>query len=149
MEEVYTLVPALSMVGGTQGEARYTIRGVSSQSGNIGYAPAGATVGIYLDGTPVTAALGPDNQISGALFDVDRIEVLKGPQGTLFGEGSQGGTIRILYNQPDSTEFDMSFNMNTAKMAESDDMSDRFDGMVNIPLGDNTAIRITGCTPYH
>ena len=144
MEEVYTLVPALSMVGGTQGEARYTIRGVSSQSGNIGYAPAGATVGIYLDGTPVTAALGPDNQISGALFDVDRIEVLKGPQGTLFGEGSQGGTIRILYNQPDSTEFDMGFNMNTAKMAESDDMSDRFDGMVNIPLGDNTAVRITG-----
>ena len=69
MEDVYTMVPALSMTGGRNGEAQYSIRGVSSQSGGIGYAPAGATIGIYVDGTPVTAALGPNNQISGALFD--------------------------------------------------------------------------------
>jgi outer membrane receptor protein involved in Fe transport len=144
MEDVYTMVPALSMTGGRNGEAQYSIRGVSSQSGGIGYAPAGATIGIYVDGTPVTAALGPNNQISGALFDIDRVEVLKGPQGTLFGEGSQGGTIRMIYNQPDSTGFDMAFNANMAKMAEADDMSNRFDGMVNIPLGESMALRVTG-----
>ena len=144
MEDVYTMVPALSMVGGEQGSARYSIRGVSSQSGSIGYAPAGATIGIYVDGTPVTAALGPDNQISGTLFDIERVEVLKGPQGTLFGEGSQGGTIRMLYNKPDTTKFDFAFNGTMAKMAETKDMSDRFDAMVNVPLGDNVALRVTG-----
>ena len=69
MEDIYTMIPGLSMQGSVDGAARYTIRGITSQSGDIQYAPAGATVGVYLDGTPVTAALGPDNQVSGTLFD--------------------------------------------------------------------------------
>ena len=124
-------------------QARYTIRGISSQSGYIGYAPTGATIGVYLDGTPVTAALGPDNQVSGTLFDIERVEVLKGPQGTLFGEGSQGGTIRYLYKKPDATAFDAAANLGFSSMAESDDMSNRIDGMINVPLSDNAAFRLT------
>lgn len=144
MEDVYTMVPGLSMQGSTNGNARYTVRGITSQSGNIGYAPAGATVGVYLDGTPVSAALGPDNQVSGTLFDINRVEVLKGPQGTLFGEGSQSGTIRYLYNQPDTTKFDAAVNASMAAMEESDDMSSRIDGMINIPFGEGFALRLTG-----
>ena len=131
------------MQGALNGQARYTIRGISSQSGSIGYAPTGATVGVYLDGTPVTAALGPDNQVSGTLFDIERVEVLKGPQGTLFGEGSQGGTIRYIYKKPDATGFDAAVNLGFSSMEESDDMSNRIDGMINVPLSDNAAFRLT------
>ena len=144
MEDIYTMIPGLSMQGSTDGQARYTIRGITSQSGNIQYAPAGATVGVYLDGTPVTAALGPDNQVSGTLFDIERVEVLKGPQGTLFGEGSQGGTIRYLYKQPDPTRFGATVNGGLARMAEASDPSMRLDGMVNVPLNEELALRLTG-----
>jgi iron complex outermembrane receptor protein len=149
MEDLFTLIPGLSMSGGGsggQGEARYTVRGISSQSGNIGYAPVLATVGVYIDGTPVTSALGPDNQVSGTLFDIERVEVLKGPQGTLFGEGSQGGTIRYIYKKPDPTEFDAAVNVSYANMSGSDDNSSRLDAMVNVPLGDQAAFRLTGWT---
>ncbi len=143
MEDLYMSIPGLSMQGALNGEARYTIRGISSQSGNIGYAPTGATIGVYLDGTPVTAALGPDNQVSGTLFDIERVEVLKGPQGTLFGEGSQGGTIRYLYKKPDATAFDAAVNAGFSSMEASDDSSNRIDGMINLPLSDNAAFRLT------
>ena len=146
MEELFTMIPGLNMVGGGNGQngsSRYSIRGVSSQSGEIGYAPTLGTVGIYLDGTPINSALGPDNQTSGTLFDIDRVEVLKGPQGTLFGEGSQGGTIRFIYNQPDPSGLDYAFNASFASMDESDDSSTRVDGMVNIPLGYSAALRLT------
>ena len=144
MEDIYTVVPGLSMQGSFDGDNRYTVRGVTSQTGQSTPAVTGAIVGVYLDGTPVTAALGPDNQVSGTLFDIERVEVLKGPQGTLFGEGSQGGTIRYLYKQPDPTKFDFAVNSSLATMEESDDMSNRLDAMVNIPFGDGFALRVTG-----
>ena len=82
MEGLFTMIPGLNMTGGgtgSKGQNRYTIRGISSQSGDIGYAPVSGTVAVFIDGTPVTSQLGPDNQISGTLFDIDRVEVLKGP----------------------------------------------------------------------
>ncbi len=143
MEDIYTMVPGLSMQGSLDGENRFTVRGVSSQTGGTGYFLTGATIGVYLDGTPVTAALGPDNQVSGTLFDIERVEVLKGPQGTLFGEGSQGGTIRYLYKQPDPTQFDAAVNVGYSNMGASKKNSRRIDGMVNIPFGDGFALRLT------
>ena len=144
MEDIYTMVPGLSMQGGLVGENRFTVRGVSSQTGGTGYFLTGATIGVYLDGTPVTAALGPDNQVSGTLFDIERVEILKGPQGTLFGEGSQGGTIRYLYKQPDASGFDAAVNVGYASMAESSEKSQRIDAMLNVPLADSLALRLTG-----
>ena len=98
MEGLFTLIPGLSMStgGGAEGKHRYTVRGVPAQSGNGGSSPTLGTVGIYIDDVPVTSNLGPDSQMNGTLFDIERVEVLNGPQGTLFGEGSQGGTVRYL-----------------------------------------------------
>jgi outer membrane receptor protein involved in Fe transport len=144
MGDIFTSVPGLNMAGDAQGENRYAVRGVTSQSGHVGYFVTGATVGVYLDGTPVTSSIGPDNQLSGNAFDIDRVEVLKGPQGTLFGEGSQGGTIRFLYKQPDTTAFDAAVNASYSNMEESDDNSHRIDAMVNIPFGENWALRLVG-----
>jgi iron complex outermembrane receptor protein len=144
MEDIFTSVAGLNMAGDRQGQNRYAVRGITSQTGHVGYFVTGATIGVYLDGTPVTSSIGPDNQLSGNTFDIERVEVLKGPQGTLFGEGSQGGTIRFLYKQPDTTAFDAAVNVSYANMEESDDNSSRIDAMVNIPLGDNWALRLTG-----
>ena len=141
--DIFNSVPGLNMSSDAQGENRYIVRGVTSQTGATGYYVTGATVGVYLDGTPVTSSIGPDNQLSGNTFDIERIEVLKGPQGTLFGEGSQGGTIRFLYKQPDPTGFDAAVNASIASMGHSDDRSRRIDGMVNIPVGDSAALRLT------
>jgi iron complex outermembrane receptor protein len=76
------------------------IRGISSQAGS-------GTTGIYIDDTPIQMrALGLNaNNTLPAVFDLDRVEVLRGPQGTLFGAGSEGGTIRYITPQPSLTHF--------------------------------------------
>jgi len=74
------------------------IRGISSTAGS-------GTTGIYIDDTPIQArALGQNsNNALPAVFDLDRVEVLRGPQGTLFGAGSEGGTVRYITPQPSLT----------------------------------------------
>ena len=79
--------------------------------------------------------------IGGTLFDVERVEVLKGPQGTLFGEGSQGGTVRYIYNAPNPSKVDYRINAGYSTLDHSGDDGYRIDGMVNVPLADNFAVR--------
>ncbi|HEY1963161.1 MAG TPA: TonB-dependent receptor [Rhizomicrobium sp.] len=77
-----------------------SIRGVNSAAGD-------ATTGIYIDDTPIqlrTLGFGSDNALP-AVFDLERVEVLRGPQGTLFGAGSEGGTVRFITPKPDLTDF--------------------------------------------
>ncbi|WP_145450525.1 TonB-dependent receptor plug domain-containing protein, partial [Staphylococcus hominis] len=63
------------------------------------------TVGVYYEETPVSGSVGTTSDSGGStpdfrLFDVERAEVLRGPQGTLFGSGSMGGTLRIIFEKP-------------------------------------------------
>ena len=81
------------------GTNNIAIRGIASTGG-------AGTTGIYIDDTPIqirALAFNPDDTLPKA-FDVDRIEVLRGPQGTLFGSGSEGGTVRYITNQPSLTQ---------------------------------------------
>src|SRR5713101_6832053 len=81
------------------GANNIAIRGISSSGG-------AGTTGIYLDDTPIqirALAFNPDDTLPKS-FDMDRIEVLRGPQGTLFGAGSEGGTVRYLTTQPSLTK---------------------------------------------
>ena len=83
----------------TSGTNAISIRGISSSGG-------AGTTGIYIDDTPIQMrALGfnPDDTLP-KTFDMDRVEVLRGPQGTLFGAGSEGGTVRYIMNQPSVTK---------------------------------------------
>jgi iron complex outermembrane receptor protein len=77
-----------------------SIRGISSDAGS-------GTTGIYIDDTPIQVrALGLNaNNTLPAVFDLNRVEILRGPQGTLFGAGSEGGTVRYITNQPSLTTF--------------------------------------------
>lgn len=91
-------VPGLTVNDGGAGQRRITLRGVRSAGE--------AQVGIYYDEAPVASPPGTTSDAGGNqsdfnLFDVDRVEVLRGPQGTLYGASSMGGTLRVIYRKPD------------------------------------------------
>ena len=97
VEDITRTIPGLSMRSAGPGQSEYDARGIASNGG------ASATVGFYLDEVPLSSPtldqvgkvmIEPD------LYDVSRVEVLRGPQGTLYGSGSMGGAIKIVTNQP-------------------------------------------------
>jgi iron complex outermembrane recepter protein len=122
---------------GSSGDKRYVIRGVNS---------AGAgTVGVYLDDVVIT---GENYQDGGGqapdvlLFDMDRIEVLKGPQGTTFGSSSMTGTIRFITAKPNLSDFFGSAGAGYRQTSGGGSGS-QLEGMVNLPLlTDRFAIRL-------
>ena len=134
------LVPGLvTQNNGASGDQRYVIRGVNS---------AGAgTVGVYLDDVVIT---GENYQDGGGqapdvlLFDTDRIEVLKGPQGTTFGSSSMTGTIRFITAKPNLSDFSGSFGAGYRETSGGG-IGSQVEGMVNLPiLTDRFAIRLAG-----
>ncbi len=98
-DDITRAVPSVSFQAGAgPGLDNIEIRGVSSTSG-------AATVGIYVDEVSVTVKNTYDGAVEPKLFDLDRIEVLRGPQGTLYGASSMGGTVRFITKQPDLNAF--------------------------------------------
>ena len=121
--------------------SKFTIRGLttSTTSSSIGEQKA---VAVYLDDVPVTSfsIITPDV----LLDDVERVEVLRGPQGTLFGSGSLAGAVRIISAKPDLSEFDASAGVDFG-LTDGDAFSYRYNAMVNIPLvEDRVALRASG-----
>ena len=113
----------------------------------IGTSLGGNANGYYLDNVPFTGVSVPWNP-NVQPFDVNRVEVLRGPQGTLFGEGSMGGTIRIITNAPDTTIYEGRMEL-WGMATEGGSMSDGMRGMVNIPLvEDFAALRIVGISEH-
>jgi outer membrane receptor protein involved in Fe transport len=80
------------------GQDNITIRGVSSTVGN-------PTVSTYLDDVPLITFTGYEGDTEPRLIDVERVEILRGPQGTLYGASSEGGTVRYITNQPNAKEW--------------------------------------------
>ncbi len=119
------------------GTAQFNIRGIQSVGGGVFDA---STVGYYLDETPIAnAAITPDL----SLTDIERIDVLKGPQGTLYGEGSLGGTITLITNKP---SFDRLSGSVTGVVSDTRTGGLNYSGsaVVNTPLSDKIALRIVG-----
>src|ERR1700719_2158608 len=108
-----TTVKGLGQGGTGVGTTHMYMRGVvSGQDGN--HSAAQQSVGTYLDEQPVTTI---DGTINSHDYDIARIDVLKGPQGTLYGASSESGTIRIITNKPDPTKFAAGYDLdgNTVK----------------------------------
>jgi iron complex outermembrane recepter protein len=104
VDDISRLTPGLSFVRGAvnnnSDSSDIAIRGIDSTAG-------AATTGIYIDDTPIQSrhlSFGTFNAYP-ALFDVERVEVLRGPQGTLFGSGSEGGTVRFITPEPDLKKY--------------------------------------------
>ncbi|HZF46960.1 MAG TPA: TonB-dependent receptor plug domain-containing protein, partial [Sphingomonadaceae bacterium] len=100
VDDIARLTPGVSIRKSGTAVSNVSIRGISSAAG-------ASTIGVYIDDTPVQVrALGVASSIMyPALFDLERVEVLRGPQGTLFGAGSEGGTIRFLQPAASVTEW--------------------------------------------
>ncbi|MDB6082891.1 MAG: TonB-dependent receptor, partial [Gammaproteobacteria bacterium] len=97
VQDLVGTVPGLSARTAGPGQTEYEMRGLGSSGGST------ATVGFYLDETPLAAsavALNGRTVIDADLFDLSHTEVLRGPQGTLYGGGSMGGTIKLVTNPP-------------------------------------------------
>ena len=140
LSELAGRIPGVTLNSVGPGRSSYSIRGIASVGGN---AP---TTGLYVDETPIlpsggdgaTASIDPD------LFDLARVEVLRGPQGTLYGASSMGGTIRLITNQPNLTKDEGAVKVEGSD-TEHGGGNVRLDAMLNIPLiEDIAAVRIVG-----
>ena len=111
------------------------------------YASGEPLVGLYYDETPITGTSGVSNDAGGTmpgirLFDVERAEVLRGPQGTLYGASSMGGTIRLIFAKPDLNDIEGAANGQLTTIAHGSGVGTSADAMVNVPvIEDKLAIR--------
>ncbi len=137
IEDLSRNVAGLTVQNLGPGQSQVSVRGVSA--GQIVRDQPGVKeqVGVYMDESVISLSLfTPDFD----LFDLNRVETLRGPQGTLFGSGSVGGTIRYITNQPmlGRTEGLVEANINTV---DESDIGYHLKGAVNIPLGATAAVR--------
>lgn len=134
-------VPGLATFDQGPGQTQITIRGVD---GSAGGSP---TTGFYLGDMPLTAPAGANDGkvvIDPALYDLNRVEVLRGPQGTLYGASSMGGAVRLIPNDPDPKGFDASAQ-GIASGTDGGGANGTFNAMVNLPLvDDKVALRLVG-----
>ncbi|MBT6583519.1 MAG: TonB-dependent receptor, partial [Gammaproteobacteria bacterium] len=93
------------------------------------------SVSTYLNNSPVFLNL--------KLADISRVEVLRGPQGTLYGSGSVGGTVRFIFNEPDTQAASASVSAGVSSSSHGDDLNYEFDFVGNLPLSDTAAVRIS------
>jgi iron complex outermembrane receptor protein len=139
-EDYVKQVPGLQLVQDTPGVGRLVLRGINT--GGVA-----ATVAVYLDETPFGSSSGLAN---GAImagdfdtFDVARVEVLRGPQGTLYGASSLGGVLKFVPNAPDTAAFSAKGKIGAAT-TKGGDASYSGNAVVNVPLGDTLALRASG-----
>jgi iron complex outermembrane receptor protein len=136
VREMSSMVPGLA-IGVQEGNTEVYIRGVGSDNNTeLG----DEAVAIHLDGVYLPRPRG----VGSMFFDVERVEVNSGPQGTLRGRNAVGGTVNIVSNKPKLQEFGANAEATFGTFAQR-----RYQGMVNIPLGDTLAIRLAGFSEVH
>ena len=120
------------------GQSQIAIRGISAGQVIRDQPGVKEQVGVYLDESPISIALfTPDLE----LFDLERFEVLRGPQGTLFGAGSLSGTLRYITAQPRLDKFEGNVEL-TAMDGTGTNVGGNLRGVINVPLGETAALRV-------
>lgn len=142
MEDYIMMLPNVSYVTLGPGSGNIYIRGISS--GGESSLGANPSVAVYLDEQPVTAV---GQYLNPHVYDINRIEVLAGPQGTTYGANAQSGAIRIITNQPSTEGFEGGFSFSMGQ-PKSGDVSHLTEAFVNIPLSDRMALRLTGYSKH-
>jgi outer membrane receptor protein involved in Fe transport len=134
------LVPGMQLVQGTQGAGRLVLRGINT--GGVA-----STVAVYVDETPFGSSSG---LVNGAVlagdfdtFDMSRIEVLRGPQGALYGASSLGGLLKFVTNEPRTDKFQMRVRLG-ASSVDGGGKGQKANVMVNAPISDTVAFRASG-----
>ena len=140
LQDLEAKVPGLSLTNVQPGQTRLTLRGQ-----NVG--GVGSTVTTYIDDTP----FGSSNALANGFgftgdfdtWDLQRVEVLRGPQGTLYGAGSEGGLLKYVTNAPDPTKFAAAAQVGGEEVAGGE-AGGSGRGMINTPIGDRAAFRLSG-----
>ena len=138
-EDFARQIPGLTFLDTAPGERKYVVRGIQSAGQQ--------NVAVYYDEVPL-----PGVQDSGSnsgsqttdlkLYDMERVEVLRGPQGTVFGANSQVGTVRFITRQPVLGEFDAYASVELSQTDPSADNNWNFQAVANIPISDSFAARV-------
>jgi len=139
-EDYLIQLPGVTAGGSGPGQNTIYIRGIASTTPNLttaGVAGIAPNVALYLDEQPLAQ---PGRNLDVYAADLSRVEVLKGPQGTLFGASSQAGTVRLITNKPDFSGAygRLSFDGSNTKKGEG---SNKFEVMYNLPISDTFAVR--------
>jgi iron complex outermembrane receptor protein len=137
VEDLSRFVPSLTVNAVTPGRGAIFFRGVADDSSSF---IADSSAAIYLDEQPLTQSA---QQPEIRLVDIERIEALPGPQGTLYGSSSQSGTLRYITNKPDPTGFYADVSLDGHSIDNGDEGYE-VSGVLNLPVGENTAIRLVG-----
>jgi len=137
-EGAFKLAPGVQLNKGDAGANNITIRGLTTQSATEGGGAQQQPTGLYLEDVPLNAPIGKGVIPDLAPFDLDRIEVLRGPQGALFGSGSLGGAVRYLFARPDLDKFGASAMVSVANASGGGTGVSGY-GMLNAPIADGLA----------
>jgi outer membrane receptor protein involved in Fe transport len=134
-------IPGLAMRTSGPNQTEYEMRGLNSSGGNT------SMVGVYLDeialSAPASEQLGKVI-IDPNLYDLDRTEVLHGPQGALYGASSMGGTVRLIPAMPELGTFDASGESTISDTGSGGSINFAQNGMVNLPIASTVALRLVG-----
>ena len=140
LTDMVSLVPGLSVTTDTPGQTRVTLRGINT--GGVS-----STVGIYIDDVPFGSSTGLANGavLAGDFdtFDMAQVEVLRGPQGTLYGASSLGGVLKYVPNRPTTQGLDARF-LGRLETVDNGGLGYSLNALVNVPLSDQWAIRASG-----
>jgi iron complex outermembrane recepter protein len=137
-DDYVKFLPSVAYQTNGPGFAKIYMRGVASGD-NANHSGPLPSVGVYLDEQPVTTIQGP---LDIHIYDIERVEALAGPQGTLYGASSEAGTVRIITNKPDLTGFKAGYDLGATTVRGEGGYT--AEGFVNIPVGANAAVRLVG-----
>jgi len=141
-----TQIPGVSMESEGPGRTNFDMRGLSNSGGSS------PTVGFYLDDVPISPPSSPlaaagKTEIDPDLYDLARVEVLRGPQGTLYGSGSMGGTIRLITNKPNPDGFEAS-TLEGISRTHGGGTNYTANAMLNVPVDASLALRLVLTDKY-
>jgi len=132
-EDMLKLAPGVQFNKGDVASNTLMIRGIGTSTTNEGSGAQQGPTGQYLEDVPMAAPQGKGTVYDPLTWDMDRVEVLRGPQGVLFGSGSLGGAVRYLFNKPNLSAFDASLKGEYARVDQGGNALSVY-GMVNVPL---------------
>lgn len=134
LQSIARTLPGVSLHQIVRNRSVFTIRGINTDVGETQLTQE--PVSLYINDMPAVQPYGALVQPDLRLYDIERIEVLRGPQGTLFGSGSLGGAVRVLTKSPDLYDLTASVRVDGGHTRRAGSRT-RFDGMVNMPLVPN------------
>jgi iron complex outermembrane recepter protein len=132
-------LPSLSVQSFGPGQAQLYVRGVTNGGDGL-HVGSQPLVGVYVDEMPVTTIA---NNLDIHIYDIERVEALSGPQGTLFGSSSMAGTLRIITNKPEIGKLEGGYDVGLNTFTKGDPGA-KIEGFVNVPINEHAAIRLVG-----